>query len=164
MHDLNWKYISRITVLRKLSYRYVSTKLHGNLIKICGKQFVASKHFRSNRPEVLCKKGVLRIFTKLTDKHMYQSLRPQACNFIKKDTLTQAFSCEFRKISKNTFSYRTPLVRLLLTYDNLLFYSGGFTAPLNYYRNLFTWETMKSKPKFYDMPSIIIWGTADPYM
>ena len=29
-------------------------------------------------------------------------LRPQACNFIKKETLTQVFSCEFCEISKNT--------------------------------------------------------------
>ena len=33
-----------------------------------------------------------------------------ACNFIKKDTLVQMFSCEFCEISKNTFSYRTSLV------------------------------------------------------
>ena len=29
---------------------------------------------------------------------------------IKKETLAQVFSCEFSEISKNTFSYRTPLV------------------------------------------------------
>ena len=34
----------------------------------------------------------------------------QACNFIKKQTLAQVFSCEFCEISKDTFSYRTPLV------------------------------------------------------
>ena len=34
----------------------------------------------------------------------------QACNFIKKETLAQVFSCEFCEISKNTFSYGTPLV------------------------------------------------------
>ena len=28
---------------------------------------------------------------------------PQACNFIKKETLAQVLSCEFCKISKNTF-------------------------------------------------------------
>ena len=40
---------------------------------------------------------------------MYRSShRPQVCNFIKKETLVQVFSCEFREISKNTFSYRTP--------------------------------------------------------
>ena len=38
------------------------------------------------------------------------SQSPQACNFIKKETLAQVFSCEFFEISKNTFSYRTPLV------------------------------------------------------
>ena len=31
-----------------------------------------------------------------------------ACNFIKKETLTQVFSHEFSEISKNIFSYRTP--------------------------------------------------------
>ena len=29
--------------------------------------------------------------------------KPEACNFIKKETLAQAFSCELCKISKNTF-------------------------------------------------------------
>ena len=29
---------------------------------------------RSSRPEVLCKKGVLRNFTKFTGKHLYRSL------------------------------------------------------------------------------------------
>ena len=33
-----------------------------------------------------------------------------ACNFIKRPTLAQVFSCEFCEISKNTFSYRTLLV------------------------------------------------------
>ena len=31
-----------------------------------------------------------------------------ACNFIKKETLAQVFSCEFCEISKNTLFYRTP--------------------------------------------------------
>ena len=29
--------------------------------------------------------------------------RPQTCNFIRKETLAQVFSCEFYEISKNTF-------------------------------------------------------------
>ena len=33
-----------------------------------------------------------------------------ACNFIKKDTLAQVFSCEFCEIFKNTFLHRTPLM------------------------------------------------------
>ena len=35
---------------------------------------------------------------------------PQACDFIKKETLGQVFSGEFCKISKNIFSYRAPPV------------------------------------------------------
>ena len=35
---------------------------------------------------------------------------PQACNFIKKETLAQVFTSEFCEISKNTFLHRTPLV------------------------------------------------------
>ena len=30
-------------------------------------------------------------------------LQAEACNFIKKETLAQEFSCEFCEISKNTF-------------------------------------------------------------
>ena len=37
-------------------------------------------------------------------------MKLQAEAFIKKETLAQVFSCEFCEISKNTFSYRTPLV------------------------------------------------------
>ena len=70
--------------------------------------------FRSSRPEVFSKKGVLGHFAKFTGKHLCQSLffnkvAGQA-NFIKKETLAQVFSCEFCEISKNTFSYRTPPV------------------------------------------------------
>ena len=37
--------------------------------------------------------------------HLYCA---QACNFIKKYTLAQVFSCEFCEIFKNTFFYGTP--------------------------------------------------------
>ena len=43
---------------------------------------------------------------------------PQACNFIKKETLAQVFSCEFFEISKNTFFYRTPPVTAFDTYKS----------------------------------------------
>ena len=35
---------------------------------------------------------------------------PQACNLIKKESLSTLFFCEFCEISKNTFSHRTLLV------------------------------------------------------
>ena len=55
--------------------------------------------------------GVLGNFIKSTWKHLFQSLFfnkvadlwPEVCNFIKKETLAQVFSCEFCEISKNTF-------------------------------------------------------------
>ena len=37
------------------------------------------------------------------EKGVLRSCRPKACNFIKKETLAQVFSCEFCDISKNTF-------------------------------------------------------------
>ena len=36
-----------------------------------------------------------------------ENTRPEACNFIKKETLAQVFSCKFYEIFKNTFFYRT---------------------------------------------------------
>ena len=37
-----------------------------------------------------------------------QNSQKKACNFIKKETLAQVFSCEFCEISKNTFFHRIP--------------------------------------------------------
>ena len=39
-----------------------------------------------------------------------EKLQAGACKFIKKETLAQVSSCEFCKITKNTFFYGTPLV------------------------------------------------------
>ena len=66
-------------------------------------------------PEMFCKKDVLQNFAKFTGKHLCQSLyfnkvTVYACNFIKKETLAQVFSCKFSEMSKKKFSYRTPPV------------------------------------------------------
>ena len=65
--------------------------------------------YRSTRPDVFCKKGVLRNLGKFTGKRPCQNfyfnkVAGLACNFIKIETLAQVFSCEFCEISKNTFS------------------------------------------------------------
>ena len=65
-------------------------------------------NYRGSRPEVFCEKGVLRNFTKFTEKHLCQSLFFNKVE--KKEILAQVFSCEFCKIFKNTFFYRTLLV------------------------------------------------------
>ena len=54
----------------------------------------------SNRSEVFCKKVVLKNFAKKTPV-------PEACNFIKKETLAQLFSCKFCEIFESIFLYRT---------------------------------------------------------
>ena len=65
----------------------------------------ASESFRSSRPEVFCKKDVLKNFSKFTGKHLFQSLfLIEFFNkLFKKKTQTQVFSCEFCEIFKNTF-------------------------------------------------------------
>ena len=72
---------------------------------------------------MFCKKGVLGNFTKLTEKHLCQSLfliKLQAwhATLLKRrlSALAQVFSCEFCEISKNTFSYRAPLVSVSALY------------------------------------------------
>ena len=65
--------------------------------------------YRSSHQRCSVRKGVLRNFAKFTRKHLCQSLyfnkvatlRPEAYNFIKIETLAQGFSCEFCEISKN---------------------------------------------------------------
>ena len=76
-----------------------------------------SLYFRSSHRRRSSRKDALRNFTKFTGKHLCQSLffnkvaglcRSETCNFIKKETLAQVFSCEFCEISKNTF-FTEPL-------------------------------------------------------
>ena len=52
---------------------------------------------------------------------------PDPCNFIKKETMAQVFSCEFYEISKNIFSYRTSLVAVsIICYNHINIYSPKF--------------------------------------
>ena len=77
-------------------------------------------HTRSSRPEVFCKKGVLKSFAKFTGKHLCQGLffnkvASAACNFIKKETLAQVyFALNFVKFLRTPF-FREHLWWLLLT-------------------------------------------------
>ena len=71
---------------------------------------------RSSRPEVFCKKVFLVILQNLQENTCAKDsfLIKLACNFYKKESLAQVFPlaqvffCDFCKISKNTFFYRTP--------------------------------------------------------
>ena len=64
------------------------------------------KYSRSSSPEVFCNKSVLRNFEKFAWKHpcqnpFFNKVAGAACNFIKKETLAQVFSCEFCELFKN---------------------------------------------------------------
>ena len=70
--------------------------------------------FGSSRPEVFCKKGVLRNLTKFTGKHLCQRLFfNKVEGFIKKQTLAQVLCRGFCQISKKPF-YTEHLQWLLL--------------------------------------------------
>ena len=68
-----------------------------------------SNRDKSSRPEVFCRKGVHNILqnsqenTSARVSHFLIMLQAEACNVVKKETLRKVLSCEFRKISKNTF-------------------------------------------------------------
>ena len=65
---------------------------------------------RNSRPEVFCKKGVLKNFTKFTGKHLRQSsffnkvAGLRSATLLKTETLAQLFSCEFCEIFKKPIS------------------------------------------------------------
>ena len=57
--------------------------------------FASLNKYRNSRPDVFCKKGVL--------KTLQISQKSTCAGVLKKDSLAQVFSCEFSKIFKNTF-------------------------------------------------------------
>ena len=64
--------------------------------------------FRSSRPEVFCKKVFLKISQNSQENicarvSFFIRLQAEACNFIKKENLTQVFSYEFCENFNNTF-------------------------------------------------------------
>ena len=68
--------------------------------------------FRSSHRRLSVIKGVLRNFTKFTGKHLCQrlfliKLQALGLQLYQNEFLAQVFSCEFREISKNTFSKNT---------------------------------------------------------
>ena len=52
----------------------------------------------------------LKIWYNPQENTCARAILPYACQFVKKETLAQVFSCELCEFSKNTFSYRTVLL------------------------------------------------------
>ena len=82
---------------------------------------------RSSCPEVFCKKGILRNSAKFTGKHLCQS--PSFNNVtgsgLQKKAVTQVFSCEFCKISKNTFFYKIRPVAVFSVLSFIFWYASS---------------------------------------
>ena len=78
------------------------TKAHGSCgkIKIGIFSLIRTMNFRD-----------IQVYNTETVTRRYSVKKsPQACSFSKKEALAQVFSCVFCEISKNIYSYRTPLV------------------------------------------------------
>ena len=80
--------------------------------------------FRSSRPDVFCKKGVLRSFTKFTEKQLRQSLffnkvaGLSSATLLKKRLWHRCFPVNFAKFLRTHFSQNTS-ERLLLNMKSL---------------------------------------------
>ena len=78
----------------------------------------------SSRPEIFSKKENLN--SDLDAVYLHIQSKCGNCNFIKKETLAQVFSCKFCEISKNTsFFHRAPLddcfyKKFICLYDNTI--------------------------------------------
>ena len=79
-----------------------------------GKLKVSS--FRSSRPKVFCKKGVLRNFVKFTGKHLCQSHFFNKVALLKKRLRHRCFPVNFAKFLRTPFLQNT-FGRLLLNED-----------------------------------------------
>ena len=98
-------------------------------------------------------KSVLKICSSRRAPMLKCNFRPEACNFIKKKTLAQVFSCEFCEISKNTFSYKTPLVAASFCKKSVFKNVAKFTGKKHSWSLYFVikkrlwqlWETFKNR-------------------
>ena len=70
--------------------------------------------------------------------------KAKACNFVKKETLAQVFSCEFCEISKNNFPYKTPLVTA-----SALRLLGFFLFFVDIHRKTATWTQEQLRISFH---------------
>ena len=81
------------------------------------------------------KKMFLENSQKFTGKHQCQSLffnrvAGLGCNFIRKETLAQVFSCEICEFSKNIFLHKTPPVAVSDQWNGIFLFNKSITNVL----------------------------------
>ena len=97
---------------------------------------------RSSPSEVLCKKVFLKIYQNSQEKTSTSvsfliKLQALVCNFIKKETLAQVFSCKFCEMVKNTF-FTEHLWMAAPVKNQMLFENKTFTDV--YFLRHFVWK------------------------
>ena len=106
--NISWELKQPLFNLVLLSYKSKLIRFYSDKIIYIYLRKVQA-NFRSSRPEVFCKKGVLRNFAKFTGKHLCWSfflIKLQVwclATLLIKRLWQKVFSCQFCKISKITF-------------------------------------------------------------
>ena len=106
-----------VTDVKKKASRKSLKVVSATFLLLC---FVCLKEYLLKQPpEVFCKKRCSQKCCKI-----HRKTQAQACNFIKKESLAQVFSCEFCEISKNTFftEHVRTTASLLGKQGKILFY------------------------------------------
>ena len=94
-------------IFAKITLSQMFDRVLNTLLSLLQQQ-VGLLPIRSSYLRCSVRKGIFRNFAKntpLPESLVFSFFR--VCNFIKKETLAQVFSCKVCEISKNTFSYRT---------------------------------------------------------
>ena len=102
--------------LRKHLLHLLCSLLHYLLMQENAQTNIKGKTLRSRRSQMFLKIAVLKNFAVLSRKHLHWSeslfnniAGLRACIFVKKDA-QRYFLCEYYKIFKNRYFYRTPPV------------------------------------------------------
>ena len=131
-----WEQLMQTWITRSESGSLLSSKYLKRKLKMIFENFVTH---RSSRPEVFCKKDVLRNFTKFTGKHLCQSLF-----LLKKRLWYRCFPVNFAKFLRTPFFYRTPLVvasvhrSVIFDYLFITFFMKVFFFYLDFLSQTFT--------------------------
>ena len=88
----------RFGVLEKVFQKFVKLQNH----RRCS-TFLPEKVYKLFTPLLFAEAVVPRCYVKKVLLEISQNSQTKVCNFIKKESLAQVFSCEFCEISKNTF-------------------------------------------------------------
>ena len=89
---------------------YLDKPFHGNVSSTINFLLFRTSH---QRRSCSIKTGALKNVAKFTGKHTSARVNPEACNFIKKETLPQVFPVNYAKFVRITFLQNTS-ARLLL--------------------------------------------------